>query len=67
MLQLPNFIDLVVAEAEPGVRGDSATNLMKNAVLETGAKIQVPLFISAGDTIKIDTRSGRYLERVSKA
>jgi len=65
--ELPNFIDLVVAEAEPGVRGDSATNLMKNAVLETGAKIQVPLFISAGDTIKIDTRTGRYLERVAKA
>ena len=65
-LELPNFIDLVVAEAEPGVRGDSTTNLMKGAVLETGARVQVPLFVNAGDTVRIDTRTGKYLERISK-
>jgi elongation factor P len=65
-LELPNFIDFVVAEAEPGVRGDSTTNLMKGAVLETGAKVQVPLFVNAGDTIRIDTRTGKYLERITK-
>jgi elongation factor P len=64
--ELPFFIDLVVAEAEPGVRGDSTTNLMKGAVLETGAKVQVPLFVNAGDTVRIDTRTGKYLERISK-
>jgi elongation factor P len=65
-LELPNFIDLVVAESEPGVRGDSTTNLMKGAVLETGARVQVPLFVNAGDTVRIDTRTGKYLERISK-
>lgn len=64
--ELPFFIDLVVAQSEPGVRGDSTTNLMKGAVLETGAKVQVPLFVNEGDTIRIDTRTGKYLERVSK-
>lgn len=65
-VELPNFIDLLVAESEPGVRGDSTTNLMKGAVLETGARVQVPLFVNAGDTVRIDTRTGKYLERVSK-
>ena len=65
-VELPNSIDLVVSESEPGVRGDSTTNLMKGAVLETGAKVQVPLFVNAGDTVRIDTRTGKYLERVSK-
>lgn len=64
--ELPTFIDYVVTEAEPGVRGDSAANVMKWATIETGAKVQVPLFIKAGDVIKIDTRSGKYLERVSR-
>jgi elongation factor P len=61
--EVPLFVELKVAEAEPGVRGDSATNIMKFAVLETGARIQVPLFIKEGDTLKIDTRTGRYIER----
>ena len=65
-VELPFFIDLVVAESEPGVRGDSTTNLMKGAVLETGAKVQVPLFVNAGDTVRIDTRTGKYLERITK-
>ena len=65
-VEFPNAIDFVVAEAEAGVRGDSTTNLMKGAVLETGARVQVPLFVNAGDTVRIDTRTGKYLERVSK-
>ena len=65
-VELPLFIDLIVAEAEPGVRGDSTTNLMKGAVLETGARLQVPLFVNAGDTIRVDTRTGKYLERIAK-
>jgi elongation factor P len=63
--ELPNFVELAIAEAEPAVRGDSATNITKYAIVETGAKVQVPLFIKEGDTIKIDTRTGKYIERVS--
>jgi elongation factor P len=65
--ELPVSIELKVAESEPGVKGDSARNVMKSAVLETGAKVQVPLFVNVGDTLKIDTRTGKYLERVSRA
>ncbi len=65
-VEFPNSIDFVVSEAEPGVRGDSTTNLTKGAVLETGARVQVPLFVNAGDTIRVDTRTGKYIERVSK-
>ncbi len=65
--ELPTFVHLKIAEAEPGVRGDSATNIMKYAVLEAGARIQVPLFIKEGDTVKIDTRTGKYVERVASA
>lgn len=64
---LPNFVHLKVSEAEPGVRGDSATNIMKFCVLESGARIQVPLFIKVGDTVKVDTRTGKYVERTSTA
>jgi elongation factor P len=64
---LPTFVELKVTEAEPGVRGDSATNIMKYAVLETGARIQVPLFIKEGDLLKIDTRTGKYVERVASS
>lgn len=63
--EIPNFIELKITEAEPGVKGDSATNILKYATVETGAKIQVPLFIKEGDVVKIDTRTGKYLERVS--
>ena len=65
--ELPTFVTLTIAEAEPGVRGDSATNIMKYAVLESGARIQVPLFIKEGDTVKIDTRTGKYVERTASA
>jgi len=62
----PMFVDLVVTHAEPGVRGDTATNVTKPATLETGAVVRIPLFINEGEKIRIDTRTGEYLER-SKA
>ena len=59
----PNFVELEVAETDPGFAGNTATNATKPATLETGAEIKVPLFIEPGERIKIDTRSGEYLER----
>lgn len=61
---LPNHIELAVVETEPGFRGDTATNVTKPAKLETGATIQVPLFINKGDRVRIDTRDRRYISRV---
>ena len=63
-VELPNFVELRVAHTEPGVRGDTATGAVKPAVLETGAQVQVPLFVNEGDLLKIDTRTGEYVERV---
>ena len=60
----PNFVELVVTETEPGIKGDTATNVTKPATVETGAVINVPVFVNEGDTIKIDTRTGDYLSRV---
>ncbi|MGN0653626.1 MAG: elongation factor P [Oscillospiraceae bacterium] len=60
----PNFVELVVTQTDPGFKGDTATNATKPAVLETGAEIKVPLFIDQGETIRIDTRTGEYMERV---
>jgi elongation factor P len=63
-VQLPSAIDLEVAEADPGVRGDTASGGgTKPAVLETGARIQVPLFVNVGDVVRVDTRSGEYVSR----
>ena len=59
----PMFVELEIADCEPGVRGDTATGATKNATLETGAVIRVPLFINQGDMVRIDTRTGEYLER----
>jgi elongation factor P len=59
----PTFVDLRVTETDPGFRGDTATNVTKPATLETGAVVKVPLFIDQGDLIRIDTRTGEYLER----
>ena len=59
----PTFVELEVAETDPGFAGNTATNATKPATLETGAEIKVPLFINPGDKIKIDTRTGEYLER----
>jgi len=63
-VQLPSAIDLAVSETEPGVRGDTASGGgTKPAVLETGARIQVPLFVNVGDVVRVDTRSGEYVSR----
>jgi elongation factor P len=63
-VELPNFLELKVESAEPGVRGDTANNVTKPATLETGTVINVPLFVNPGDKIRIDTRTGQYVERV---
>ncbi len=63
-IDLPTFVELEVKETEPGFKGDTATGGTKPAILETGAKINVPLFINVGDRLKIDTRTGQYVERV---
>ena len=61
--EVPNFVELTVAQAEPGVKGDTASGGSKPATLETGAVIQVPLFINEGDRVRVDTRTGTYMER----
>ncbi|MDO5649824.1 MAG: elongation factor P [Gallicola sp.] len=60
----PNFVELTVTKTEPGVKGDTATGAVKPATVETGATVNVPLFVDEGDVIKIDTRSNEYLSRV---
>jgi len=60
----PNFVDLKVVEAPPGVKGDTATGGEKPVTLETGLTVKVPLFVKAGDVIRVDTRTGAYVERV---
>src|SRR5881397_3696115 len=63
-LQLPASVDLAVTDTEPGVKGDTVSNVTKPATLETGAVVQVPLFVNVGDRIKIDPRERRYISRV---
>ncbi len=63
MVEAPNFVNLKVTETEPGVKGDTATNVTKAATVETGAIVQVPIFIEEGEVIQIDTRTGEYLGR----
>ena len=62
-IQLPSAVELAVTETEPGVRGDTVSNVTKPATLETGAVVQVPLFVNIGDRIKVDPREGRYISR----
>ena len=62
-VEAPNFVDLKVTHTEPGFKGDTASNTYKPATLETGYSLQVPLFINTGDMIRIDTRTGEYMER----
>ena len=62
----PTFVNLKIAQTDPGVRGDTASGGGKPATLETGAVVQVPLFLNIGDLIKVDTRTGEYIERVTK-
>ncbi len=63
-IEPPLFVELEVTEAEPGVKGNTATGAMKTATVETGATVTVPLFVNQGDKIQIDTRTGEYLSRV---
>ena len=65
-VEMPNFVELKVTHSEPAVKGDTVNNTLKPATLETGAAIKVPMFIEEGDVLKIDTRTGEYLERVKK-
>jgi elongation factor P len=66
-VELPNFVELAIARTDPGVRGDTAQGGTKPATLETGAVVQVPLFLNEGDVVKVDTRTGEYLGRVAAA
>ncbi len=63
-IELPTFIELVIAKTDPGFKGDTASGGGKPATLETGAVVRVPFHINEGDTIKVDTRTGEYIERV---
>ena len=62
-MEMPQNIIVEVTYTEPGAKGDTATNTLKPAKIETGAEVKVPLFINTGDRIKVDTRTGQYLER----
>ena len=63
-LEMPQYIVLEITYTEPGVKGDTATNTLKPATVETGAEVKVPLFVNTGDKVKIDTRTGAYVERI---
>lgn len=63
-ISLPSSVELKVTSTVPGIKGDSVSNMMKPATLETGVEIQVPLFVKEGDTVRVDTRSGEYLARI---
>jgi elongation factor P len=65
-VDIPNHVLLKVTHCEPGVRGDTATNVTKPATLETGYQVSVPLFITVGDTVKVDTTTGLYIERTAR-
>lgn len=65
-LELPQYIYLTITYTEPGVKGDTATNTLKPATVETGAEVKVPLFINQGDRIKVDTKTGAYMERAKE-
>lgn len=62
----PTFMDLVITETDPGIRGDTSGRVLKPAIVETGAKVQVPIFISQDEKIKVDTRTGEYVSRSEK-
>ena len=64
-VEAPNFVEFEIIDAEPGVKGDTATNVTKQATIETGYKVNVPLFVNVGDKIRIDTRTGEYMDRVN--
>ncbi|MDD3831937.1 MAG: elongation factor P [Clostridia bacterium] len=62
----PNFVELLITKCDPGAVGNTATNVTKPATLETGYELYVPMFVNEGDTIRIDTRTGEYMERIKK-
>ncbi|HEV2054220.1 MAG TPA: elongation factor P, partial [Methylomirabilota bacterium] len=66
-VELPNFMELTITKTDPGIRGDTASGGSKPATLESGAVVQVPLFLNEGDIVKVDTRSAEYLGRVAAA
>ncbi len=66
LAEAPTFIEAQITYAEPGLKGDTATNTLKNATIDTGTEIRVPLFFNEGDWVKIDTRTGDYVERIKK-
>ena len=65
-IEIPSHVNLQITETEPGMKGDTVTGATKNAVLETGLNVQVPLFLNVGDTVRIDTRTGAYVERIKE-
>ncbi len=65
-VDVPSHVNLLITHTEPGLKGDTATNVMKPAVVETGASIQVPLFINENDVVRVDSRTGAYIERVKE-
>ena len=62
-IEPPNFVELKITQTDPGFKGNTATNTLKPAIVETGAEIRVPLFIDEGEVVRIDTRTGEYMER----
>jgi elongation factor P len=64
MAKAPNNVELEIVYTEPAVKGDTSTNAMKNATVETGIEIKVPLFVNQGDKVRVDTATGAYIERV---
>ena len=64
MAQAPSNVELVISYTEPAVKGDTSTNALKNATVETGVEIKVPMFVNQGDKVRVDTRTGDYIERV---
>ena len=60
----PPFVEIEISQTDPGIKGDTATNTMKPATIETGAEVRVPLFINEGDKIKVDIQKGAYVERI---
>jgi len=65
-MEMPQYVTMEITYTEPGLKGDTATNAQKPATIETGAEIRVPLFINQGDIVKLDTKTGAYVERVKK-
>jgi elongation factor P len=66
LAEAPTFIEAQITYTEPGLKGDTATNTLKPAKIDTGTEIRVPLFVNEGDWVKIDTRTGDYVERIKK-